>query len=358
MSALFSPLMLRDLELENRIVVSPMCQYSAVDGTANDWHVVNLGHFALSGPSIVFTEVVHVNLEGRITAGCLTLHNDENEAGLARVVDFVHTWTRSKVGIQIGHAGRKGSTKKPWEGEGFAYGPGSWQTVAPSAVPYGEWPAPVALDDAGLQKIREDFVDSVNRANRIGFDAVELHFAHGYLGHQFLSPLSNQRTDQYGGSLENRMRFPLELFDLARTAWPANKPLGARISATDWVEGGWNLEGSIAFARELKARGCDFLDVSTGGLSPLQKIRAHGEGYQVPFAAAIRKQTGITTMSVGLITDPEYADQIVQAGDTDLIALARGVLRDPRWTWTAADVLGGESFVPNQYLRGRSTARP
>jgi NADPH2 dehydrogenase len=242
----------------------------------------------------------------------------------------------------------------PWEGGGALHGPTAWQPVGPSAIAYqADWHTPLALDTAGLKKVRDDFVAAAVRAQRIGIDVIELHFAHGYLAHEFLSPLSNQRTDEYGGSLENRMRFPLELFDAVRAVWPQEKPLGVRISATDHVAGGWNLEGSIALVEQLKARGCDFIDVSSGGLSPLQKIDLT-PGYQVPYSREIRRTTGITTIAVGMITQPEQAQEIITSGDADMVALARGFLRNPRWAWDAADKLDGKTFCPPQYLRGRA----
>jgi 2,4-dienoyl-CoA reductase-like NADH-dependent reductase (Old Yellow Enzyme family) len=352
---LFTPIALRRLMLENRIVVSPMCQYSCEDGSANDWHIVNLGHLALSGPALAFFEATHVSSGGRITDRDLGLYSDENEEGMARVVRFLRRWTRSKVGVQLAHAGRKGSTLPPWEGGGPAKPPHAYPIVAPSAIAFDEgWHVPSALDTVGLQKIRDDFVAAARRCQRLGVDVIELHFAHGYLAHQFLSPLSNQRTDEYGGSLENRLRFPLQLFERVRNVSPEDKPLGVRISATDWVEGGWDLDQSIVFAKELKARGCDFIDVSSGGLSPKQKIQA-GPGYQVPFASRIRREVGIATIAVGMITDPHQAEEIIAKGAADMVMLARGFLRNPRWTWDAADALGGDAFVPSQYLRARTT---
>jgi len=353
-SKLFSPITLRGLELENRIIVSPMCQYSATDGTANDWHVVNLGHYALSGPGLAFFEATHVSPEGRITDRCLGLYSDENEAGMQRVVDYLRRWTKTKIGVQLAHAGRKGSTLPPWEGNGALPAGRAYPTVAPSAIAFDNYQVPSALDEAGLQKVRDDFAAASKRALRVGIDAIELHFAHGYLAHQFLSPLSNHRTDAYGGSLENRLRFPLELFDAVRAVWPQDRPLGVRISATDWVPGGWDVEQSIAFVRELRKRGVDFVDVSSGGLSPDQKIEI-GPGYQVPFSEAIKKATGVTTFSVGMITEPAQAEEIVANGQADCVALARGFIRNPRWVWDAADELGAASFVPNEYLRGRKT---
>lgn len=352
MSLLFSPIVLRDLEFANRVVVSPMCQYSSADGDANDWHVVNLGHFALSGPALAFFEATAVSPEARITDRDLGLYSDSNETAMARVVAFLRTWTKTNIGVQLAHAGRKASTLPPWEGGGRAHGARAYPTVAPSAIAYEEgWQVPAALDDAGLQKVRDDFVRAAQRCERLGIDVIELHFAHGYLGHQFLSPLSNRREDAYGGSLENRMRFPLELFDAVRAVW-TKKPLGVRISATDWAEGGWDVEQSIAFVNAVKAHGCDFVDVSSGGLVPFQKIPV-GPAYQVPFASQIKRATGMPAMTVGMITDPEQAETILRNGDADFIELARGFIRNPNWTWDAADALGGESFVPNQYQRGR-----
>jgi len=353
-SKLFSPIALRGLTLENRIVVSPMCQYSSTDGNANDWHLVNLGHYALSGPGLAFFEATHVSPEGRITDQDLGLYSDENEAAMARVIAFMRKWTRTKVGVQLAHAGRKGSTLPPWEGGGPASGAHAYQTVSASDLPYADWPAPKALDAAGLQKVRNDFIVAAERAADLGADVVELHFAHGYLAHQFLSPLSNVRADIYGGSLENRMRFPLELFDGVRKVWPSEKPLGVRISATDWVPGGWDLEQSIAFVRELHKRGCDFIDVSSGGLSPDQQIPVE-PGYQVPFSDAIKKATRIATFAVGLITQPNQAEGIIANGQADCISMARAFIRNPNWVWDAADQLGADPFVPPQYQRGRKT---
>lgn len=356
MSLLFSPITLRGTTFDNRVVVSPMCQYSSTEGDANDWHVVNLGHYALSGPALAFFEATAVSPEARITDRDLGLYSDANEAALARAIAFLRTWTKTKVGVQLAHAGRKASTVPPWEGGGPAQGKRASATVAPSAVPYDAgWHVPVALDTRGMQKIREDFVRAAQRCGRLGVDVIELHFAHGYLGHQFLSPLSNHRTDQYGGSLENRMRFVLELFESVRAVWEG-KPLGARLSATDWVEGGWDVVQSIALVRELQARGCDFVDVSSGGLVPQQKI-VTGPGYQVPFAREIKRATGMPTMSVGMITDPQQAETILRDGDADFIELARGFIRNPNWTWDAADALDGAAFVPEQYLRGRNKMR-
>ena len=351
-SALFSPLRLRGLTLANRIIVSPMCQYSAEEGSANDWHLIHLGHLALGGAGLLFVEATAVEPIGRITPGCHGLYSDENERALGRVVATIRRHSPIKLGIQLAHAGRKGSSEVPWRG-GMLIPPeqGGWRPVAPSALPqHPQESAPVALDRAGITRIRNAFVAAARRASRLGFDALELHSAHGYLLHEFLSPISNQRDDEYGGTRENRMRFPLEVFEAVRAAWPADKPLGVRISSTDWVDGGWDIEDSVALARELKARGCDWIDCSGGGVSPQQKIPL-GPGYQVPFARRIRAEVGIATTGVGLITDTKQAEAIVASGDADMVAMARAMLYDPRWAWHAAAALGGEVHAPEQYWR-------
>jgi NADPH2 dehydrogenase len=351
-SALFSPIRLRNLALRNRIVVSPMCQYSAADGSATDWHLIHLGQLSLGGAALLFVEATAVEAIGRITPGCLGLYSDENERALGQVVATVRKYSPVALGIQLAHAGRKGSSEVPWRGgQLIPLDRGGWRPVAPSPVAQlpGEDP-PEPLDRAGMSRIRDGFVGSARRALRLGFDAIELHSAHGYLLHEFLSPVSNKREDKYGGSRENRMRFPLEVFDAVRAVWPAGKPLGVRISSTDWVEGGWAIEDSVALAAELKRRGCDWIDCSSGGVSPQQKI-ALGPGYQVPFARRIRAEAGIATIGVGLITDTQQAETIVASGDADMIALARGMLYDPRWAWHAAATLGGEVNAPEQYWR-------
>jgi 2,4-dienoyl-CoA reductase-like NADH-dependent reductase (Old Yellow Enzyme family) len=351
---LFTPFPLRSLTLANRIVVSPMCQYSAVDGAATDWHTVHLGQMAASGAGLVLVEATAVEPVGRITAGCLGLWDDATEAALARTLAAVRAVSDVPVGIQLGHAGRKASSGRPWEG-GMLVAPadGGWLPDAPSALPHRpDEPPPRALDDAGLVRVRDAFVDATRRAARLGLAALELHAAHGDLLHQFLSPLANARTDRYGGPLANRMRFPLEVFDAVRAAWPADRPLGVRVSATDWVDGGWDLEQTLAFARELAARGCDWIDASSGGVSPLQRI-ALGPGYQVPFAERIRAETGVPVIAVGLITEPRQAEAIVAEGKADLVALARGLLWNPRWPWHAAAALGASVSVPRQYWRAQ-----
>lgn len=354
MTDLFSPMILGRLELRNRIVIAPMCQYSAADGEATDWHLIHLGQLAMSGAGLMFIEATAVAPEGRISPDDLGLWSDRTEAALARVIKAIRQYSSMPIAIQLAHAGRKASTRVPWEGgQAMAPAHGGWQTLAPSAMPYDAADAtPLALDDAGLQRIRNDFASAAERAHRLGVDVIELHAAHGYLLHQFLSPLSNGRDDRYGGTLENRMRFPLEVFDAIRAAVPGDKPVGARISATDWVAGGWDIEQSIVFARQLQHRGCAFIDVSSGGLSPLQQIPLD-PGYQVPFAERIRRETGLATIAVGLITEPEQAQAIVSSGQADMVALARGMLYDPRWPWHAAAKLGAQVEAPKQYLRSQ-----
>ncbi len=353
MPSLFSPLDLRSLELANRIVVSPMCQYSADDGGATDWHVMSLGQYAVSGPGLVLTEATHVSAAGRITPRCLGLYSDENEAALARVVAFYRKYGASPLGTQLAHAGRKAATMVPWEGSGPVRGPEGWTPVAPSALAFDEgWHVPHALTRDELRGVRDEFVAAAHRAARIDLDVIEVHGAHGYLLHEFLSPLSNLRDDDYGGSRENRMRFPLEVFAAVRAAWPSQKPLGIRISATDFAEGGWSLEDSIAFAHELRALGCDFIDVSGGGLSPLQRIDVY-PAYQAEFAGAIRRAAGVPTIAVGRIDDPRLAAQLIEDGVCDAVAIARGFIRHPRFVWDAADALGAEAYCAPQFLRGR-----
>lgn len=351
-SVLFSPFTLRSLTLPNRIVVSPMCQYMADNGSANDWHLMHLGQFSMGAAGLIITEATHVSPIGRITPRCLGLYSDDNESTLKHVIDFCRRNGVAKLGIQLAHAGRKASTSSPFEG-GKPLTPekGAWTTVAPSALPFGpDWHVPKALDAAGLAEVKQQFVDATKRALRIGFDLIELHAAHGYLMHQFLSPLSNQRADEYGGSLENRMRFPLQVFDAVRAVWPQDRVLGIRVSATDWVDGGLTPEEIVVFAKELKKRGCDYVDASSGQNDPRQKI-PFAPGYNVPFAEKIKKETGMATMAVGLITKPAQAEEIVASGKADLIALARAVMDDPRWAWRAARELGAETAYAPNYVR-------
>jgi NADPH2 dehydrogenase len=358
MSALFSPIQLRGLTLANRIMVAPMCQYSAIDGVANDWHFTHINSLALSGAAMFCIEATHVEATGRITPGCLGLWDEATEAALRPIIASVRRHSKIAVAMQLAHAGRKGSSHTPWDGgQQIPLAEGGWQTEGPSALPHkpGELP-PLALDAAGLARIRDAFVGAARRAERLGLDALELHCAHGYLLHQFLSPIANRRSDQYGGSLQNRLRFPLEVFEAVRTAFPPAKPVGVKVSATDWVEGGWDLAQTIEFARALKQRGVDWVDASSGGVSPLQKIPL-SPGYQVPFAQAVKQATGVTTIAVGLITQPNQAEEIVASGKADMVALARGMLYDPRWGWHAAAELGGHVEAPPQYWRSQPSTQ-
>jgi 2,4-dienoyl-CoA reductase-like NADH-dependent reductase (Old Yellow Enzyme family) len=354
MSALFSPLTLRSVTLPNRIVVSPMCQYSAERGEATAWHMIHLGHLALSGAGILFIEATAVEPDGRITPGDLGLWDDMTEAALVPVLAAIRKYSDIPVAMQLAHAGRKASSHTPWDGgQLIPVSDGGWLPHAPSALPHkaGEEP-PLALDYPAFNRIRDAFGASARRAARLGVDALEIHCAHGYLLHEFLSPIANQRGDEYGGSRENRMRFPLEIFDIVRAAFPADKPVGVRISAVDWVDGGLTIDDTIAFAQELKKRGCDWIDASSGGVSPLQKIPLE-PGYQAPFAKAIKEATGLPTIAVGLISDPEHANRLVEEGDADLVAMARAMLYDPRWPWQAAAQLGASVKAPPQYWRSQ-----
>ncbi len=353
-SALFSPLTLKNLKLENRIVVSSMCQYSADDGCASEWHRSHWGTLAGGGAALLMTEMTQVSPEGRITWGDLGLYSDANERALGKVLDAVHAYSDLPIGLQLGHAGRKASSEKPWLGRQLLPpdDPHGWRPVAPSAVPLNaNEPAPIALDRAGMDKVRNDFVASAQRAGQLPVAALQLHFAHGYLLHQFLSPLTNRREDAYGGSLENRLRYPLEVFAAVRQAWP-DKPLGIRVSATDWIEGGWDCPQTIELAKRVKALGCDWIDVSSGGLAPQQKIPV-GVGYQLPLAHRIREATGLLTSTVGLITEAQQAEQIIAQGDADLVSLARAMLWDPHWPWHAAAELDASVTAPPQYWRSQ-----
>ena len=355
MSTLFTPIRIGSQDLSNRIVIAPMCMYSAVDGCASDWHVIHLGNLALSGAGLLTIEATAVVPEGRISPADLGLWSDENEVALGRVLKIVRQYSDMPIAIQLAHAGRKASTKVSWEG-GAQIPPGEpdgWQTVGPSAVPFeeGENP-PVALDRVGMDRVRDAFAEAARRSARLGIDAVQIHAAHGYLLHQFLSPLSNHRTDEYGGSLENRMRFPLEVFDTVRASFPPNKSVSVRVSGTDWADGGWDIEQTIAFARQLESRGCSLIHVSSGGATPAQKIPV-APGYQVPLARAVKAATSLPTVAVGLITSFDHAESIIATGDADMIAIARTILFDPRWPWHAAAHLGAKVKAPPQYLRSQ-----
>ncbi len=355
-SALFQPLELGPLTLANRIVIAPMCQYSAdTEGSATDWHRVHLGHLALSGAGLLIVEATAVSAQGRISPTDLGLYSEANEAALGEVLRFVRRHTPMPVAVQLAHAGRKGSSRAPWDGGAQIApdAPDGWETVSPSPLPHqpGEVP-PRALDDAGMARVREDFAAAARRAGRLGIDGIELHAAHGYLLHQFLSPLSNARTDAHGGSVRDRMRFPLEVFEAVRDAFPANRPVWVRVSAVDWVEEGLDIEDTLAFAEALKSRGCAALHVSSGGVSPRQKIPL-GPGYQVPLAERVKRAIGLPTIAVGLITEPQQAEAIVASGQADAVAMARAMLYDPRWPWHAAAALGGQVQAPRQYWRSQ-----
>jgi 2,4-dienoyl-CoA reductase-like NADH-dependent reductase (Old Yellow Enzyme family) len=350
-AALFSPMSIGRLDLENRIVIAPMCQYSAVDGQMNEWHLMHLGSLAVSGAGMLTIEATAVSPEGRISYADVGLYSDACEAAMSSVLDSIWRWSDIPTAIQLGHAGRKGSVQVPWRGGGQV-GPmeaGGWKTLSPSDIPYrGHYDPPAALDAEGMTRIRAAFAEAARRANRIGLDAIEIHGAHGYLLHQFLSPLSNFRTDEYGGSLENRMRFPIEIFEVVREAFSDDRPVTMRVSATDWVEGGWDLDQTIALVQKLESMGCSAVHVSSGGLSHHQEVPV-GPSYQVPFARAIKAATPMPVIAVGLITEFAQAEAIISTGDADLVAIARAALYDPRWPWHAAAHFGDSVLVPEQY---------
>ncbi|MGQ3672196.1 NADH:flavin oxidoreductase/NADH oxidase [Xanthobacter sp. TB0136] len=356
---LFQPFQLAGLELANRIVVSPMAQYSAKgDGHVTDWHVMHYGTLAVSGAALTILEATAVLPEGRVSPACLGLWDDAQTEGMKRIVaSFRRSSSSGKVGIQLAHAGRKASVAVPWAG-GAGLGPeeGGWALLGASDCPYPGRDVPHAPDEAELEQITQAYLEALRRAGEAGFDVIELHCAHGYLLNSFLSPLSNTRTDRYGGDLEGRMRYPLELFRRMRAAWPAQKPMGVRISAADWVEGGWTLEDSIIFAQRLKALGCDYVAASSGGSSPDQKITP-GPGYQVPLAQGIREGAGCTVIAVGMLSDPQLANRVLEEGRADLIAIGRGMLFNPRWAWHACLELKGQMRVPEPYLRCHPSMR-
>jgi NADPH2 dehydrogenase len=351
-SVLFSPLQIGSLALANRIVVSPMCQYSADDGCANDWHLMHLGMLANSGAALVVVEATHVERHGRITHGCLGLYSDENEAALARVMASVRRAGSAKFGVQLAHSGRKGSAQRPWEGPtALKDGGDPWETVAASPIPFGEnWHTPREAAEADMERVRQAFVSAAQRALRIGFDEIELHFAHGYLAHGFISPVSNKRTDPYGGSFENRMRFPLSIAKAVRAVVPKSVPLGARITGSDWRPDGLTAADAVAVAKALKAEGIEFICVSSGGITADTRNPAE-PGYNVPIAARVRKEVGLPTRTVGLILTPEQAEAIVAQGQADQVSMARAFLDDPHWGWHAAKALGGDVPRPPQYAR-------
>lgn len=352
---LFQPLAIESLTLANRIVIAPMCQYSAQDGTPNPWHTVHYGSLAVSGAGLLIIEASAVAPEGRISTGDLGLYSDDNQAAMTALRQTLKGLSSIPVAVQLGHAGRKASSQVPWLGGAHIAPdqPNGWQTVAPSATPHGSNDAaPQALSKEGIAQVIQDFVQAAQRADAAGIDGIELHMAHGYLVHQFLSPLSNQRNDEYGGSLNNRMRFALELFSAVRKAFNPSKPVWVRISATDWVDGGWDIAGAVALSKALKALGAPIIHVSSGGLSAEQRIPTKA-GYQVAFATAIKEQAKIPTIAVGLITDPAYAEEILTTGQADAIGIARAALYDPRWPWHAAAQLGASVEAPPQYWRSQ-----
>ncbi len=352
---LFEPIQIGSLKLDNRIVISPMCQYSADEGKMTDWHLLHLGHLALSGAGLLTIEGTAVLPEGRITPSDVGLWDTQTEAAMGRVIDAIRRWSPIPLALQLSHAGRKASAEVPWQGgrQMPAHAPQGWQTLAPSAVALSVGgPTPMALDRAGLDRVRDAFAQAARRAARLGIDVIQLHAAHGYLLHQFLSPYSNKRDDAYGGSLENRMRFPLEVFDAVREAFPAERPVSVRISGSDWIDGGAGIDDAAAFARALASRGCAALNVSSGGLDPAQRI-VDGPNYQVPFARAIKQAVSIPVVAVGLISEFDQAEAIVGTGDADLVGLARAVLYNPRWPWHAAAHLGAHVRGPDQYLRSQ-----
>ena len=356
---LFTPIRLGGITLPNRIAVSPMCQYSADDGCMSDWHLVHLGSLACSGAGLLMVEATGVTREGRISHGCTGLYSDHNEAAMKRVIEACRRITSSPIGVQLAHAGRKGSVQPPFRG-GKPLGPqeSPWQTVAPSAIAFDAgWHAPRELSTLELRSLADSFAQAAARALAIGFDLVELHSSHGYLLHEFLSPLSNQRKDLYGGSPENRMRFPLEVARALREAWPRERALGARISASDWAEGGCGPADAIAYARELHEIGFDFVCVSSGGLVPHARIKVE-PGYQVPFAAQVKRAVPIAVRAVGMIADAEQAEEIVASGKADMIAMARAFLDDPRWVWHAAEHFGVRLEYPPQYARSHPSVWP
>ena len=356
MANLFTPIDLGGVTLSNRIVVSPMCQYSADDGCMNDWHFVHLGHLAYSGAGLLMVEATHVTREGRITHGCTGLYDDHNERSMARAIAHCRSVSKNAIGIQLGHAGRKASSQVPWEGRDYLReGQSPWPTIAPSALPFGEgWHTPRELTAAEIRGLVDAFVLSAQRAERIGFDVLELHSAHGYLLHQFLSPLSNRRSDAYG---RERMKFPLAVARAVRESWPRERALGARISGNDWLEGGLGPDDAVAYARELERVGFDYVCVSSGGLLSHARLNL-GPGYQVPFAHRVKQSVKMKVRAVGMIADPAQAEEIVTHEKADMVAMARAFLDNPRWVWHAAERFGVKLDYPPPYARARPDAWP
>ncbi len=353
MNTLFDPLTIGSVTFQNRVWVSPMCQYSAVDGLVGQWHSAHLNAFATGAPGLIMVEATGVVPEGRISIACPTINDDKHAAAFKPMIDFAHSHN-VKMGIQLAHAGRKGSTMRPWDDQRMASAEeGGWQSVSSSAIAFHGYPEPRALTVDEIHQLTRDFAAAATRAIDVGFDVIEIHAAHGYLLHQFYSPLANTRTDEYGGSFENRVRFLLETAMAVRAAIPASTPLFVRISATDWVDDGWNLVDSIELCTQLKALGVDLIDVSTGGNVHNAPIKAT-PGFQVPFAAAIRAEVKIMTGAVGLITEPEQAQYIIETGEADAVFLARAMIRNPRWALNAAEKLGVKIQWPHQLERGQT----
>lgn len=354
MSTLFSPITLNGLTLPNRIIIPPMDQYSACEGRPTEWHLMHYGHLAVSGAGLLIVEATAVEPEGRISPSDLGLWDGEQEEIHSNMLYFIRKFSCTHIGVQLAHAGRKASTACPWEGRGaLDLESGGWEVCAPSPLKYDPLtPEPTALTGDDIKRLVNSFAEAAKRAVRAGYDLVELHAAHGYLMHEFLSPLANKRSDEYGGNLENRMRFPLEVYKAVRAAVPQDKPVGVRVSGTDFIEGGWDIDECALFAKELEALGCSFLHVSGGGLSPEQKIPL-APGYQVPLAARIKAETRkLPVITVGLITEPELAANIIVTGQADMVAIGRAILYDPRWPWHAAAALGASiPGSPRQYLR-------
>jgi 2,4-dienoyl-CoA reductase-like NADH-dependent reductase (Old Yellow Enzyme family) len=352
-SALFSPIRLADLELPNRVVVAPMCQYSAADGVATDWHLTHLGMLANSGAGMLVIEATHVERRGRITHGCLGIYSDDCEAALERVVYHCHHIGSAKMAIQLAHAGRKASSQRPWEGaKALAANEDPWATIGPSALPFGPgWHTPSAMTEEDMAHVTVAFTDAAKRSLRIGFDAIELHIAHGYLLHSFISPLSNKRNDAYGGSFEGRMRFPLEVVRSVRAAVPKSVPLGARITGTDWVEGGLTGDDAVAIGKALRAAGLDYVDISSANITPESRWPSE-PGFNVPIAERVRRECGgLAVRAVGMIVSAKQAEEIIADGKADMIAMARAFLDDPHWGWHAAQALGADVARPPQYAR-------
>lgn len=354
---LFSPFKLREMQLTNRIVVSPMAQYSAVDGLASEWHFMHLGTLSVSGAGLMIIEATSVERDGRLSPGDLGLWSTEHEDALRPTIEFCRKHGSARIGLQLQHAGRKGSVSVAWEGQkDIPVDAGGWELAGADEIAYPGRPKPQKLEGPRIQELLRSYAEATKRANNLGIDLLEIHAAHGYLLHNFLSPLSNQRSDEYGATTAGRMRFVLAVFEAVRDAWPESKPLGVRISATDWVDSGWNVDDSIELAVRLKSLGCDYVTASSGGTVPEQKIDVK-PNYQVPFAERIRREAGIPTMAVGLITQPRQAEEILAQGQADLIAIGRGILYNPRWPWHAAAELGGAVAYPPQYERSHPSMR-